>query len=80
VAFVGTIGARYERQPSDTIGTPNLVPLIDYTDIDDLIAGPLHNCLLVAIELDECAKMLPEFSHPERRSRSVRYAAVQPVQ
>jgi tRNA G18 (ribose-2'-O)-methylase SpoU len=65
-AFVGTIGARYQRQPSDAIGTPNLVPLIDYTDIDDLITRLPHDCLLVVIELHECAKMLPEFSHPER--------------
>ncbi len=66
-AFVGTIGARYQRQPSDAIGTPNLVPLIDYTDIDDLITRLPHDCLLVAIELHECAKMLPEFSTQSAR-------------
>jgi hypothetical protein len=38
-AFIGTIGARYQRQPSDTLGTPNHVPLIHYTDVDDLITN-----------------------------------------
>lgn len=65
-AFVGTIGRRYKRQGSDTIGTANHVPLIHYSDIDDLIEHLPSSCPLVAVELDECAKMLPEFSHPER--------------
>jgi len=65
-AFVGTIGARYKRQASDTPNTANHVPLMHYTDIDDMIDHLPYSCPLVAVELDECAKMLPEFSHPQR--------------
>lgn len=65
-AFVGTVGRRYVRQSSDTPGTPNHVPLFHYTDFDDLVAHIPHGCPIVAVELDECAKMLPEFSHPQR--------------
>lgn len=65
-AFIGTVGARYEHQGSDTPGTPNHVPLIQYADIDDLITHLPHDCPLVAVELDESAKMLPDFWHPPR--------------
>lgn len=65
-AFVGTIGRRYKTQSSDTPHTANHVPLIHYTDLDDMISHLPHSCPLVGVELDECAKMLPEFSHPER--------------
>lgn len=65
-AFVGTIGLRYQRQGSDTPGTPNHLPLIHYSDFDDMLAHLPHSCPLVAVEMDECAKSLPEFSHPQR--------------
>lgn len=65
-AFVATIGKRYQRQSSDTPGTTNHVPLLHYSDFDDLIEHLPHSCPIVAVELDECAKMLPEFSHPPR--------------
>jgi tRNA G18 (ribose-2'-O)-methylase SpoU len=65
-AFLGTIGARYTRQPSDTVGTPNHVPLIHYSDIDDLINHLPYGCPLIGVELDGRAKPLPEFSHPPR--------------
>jgi tRNA G18 (ribose-2'-O)-methylase SpoU len=65
-AFIGTIGRRYQRQGSDTPGTANHVPLIHYADLDDLIAHLPHGCPIVGVELDDRAKMLPEFSHPQR--------------
>lgn len=65
-AFVGTVGARYRKQASDTPNTTNHVPLIHYTDFDDLLEHLPANCPLIAIELDECSKTLTEFSHPER--------------
>lgn len=65
-AFIGTIGERYKYQPSDTLGAANHIPLNHYTDLDDLIKHLPQGCPLVAVELDECAKMLPEFCHPER--------------
>ena len=65
-AFIGTIGARYKRQASDTAGTPNHIPLVHYTDFDDLTAHIPHGCSIVAVELDDRAKALPEFCHPPR--------------
>lgn len=65
-AFLVTIGQRYKRQASDTPGTPNHVPLIHYSDIDDLIEHLPESCPLVAVELDNRAKMLPDFKHPQR--------------
>lgn len=66
-AFIGTVGgARYQRQASDTPGTPNHVPLIHYTDFDDLIEHVPHGCPVIGVELDDRAKSLAEFSHPPR--------------
>lgn len=65
-AFVGTIGARYLKHVADTPNTPNHLPLVHYSDIDDLIEHLPHSCPLVAVELDACAKPLPEFFHPQR--------------
>lgn len=65
-AFVGTIGARYKQQASDTPHTTNHIPLVHYNDIEDLIEHLPFSCPLVGVELDECAKELPEFSHPQR--------------
>jgi tRNA(Leu) C34 or U34 (ribose-2'-O)-methylase TrmL len=65
-AFVGTVGARYRRQASDTPNTTNHVPLLHYSDFSDLRQHLPANCPLVAVELDPCSKLLTEFSHPER--------------
>lgn len=65
-AFVGTIGARYKRQASDTPNTANHVPLINYSSLDDLIDHLPYSCPIVAVELEDRAKPLPEFWHPER--------------
>ena len=65
-AFVATVGRRYERQASDTAGTTNHIPLVHYSDIEDLVAHLPFSCPLVGVELDERAVPLPEFSHPER--------------
>lgn len=65
-AFVGTVGARYKLQASDTPHTTNHIPLVHYTDIDDMINRLPFSCPLIAVELDDCAKSLPEFWHPPR--------------
>lgn len=65
-AFVGTIGMRYKQQASDTPNTAKHVPLIHYNDLDDLVKHLPYSCPLIGIELDECAKDLTEFTHPER--------------
>lgn len=65
-AFVATIGRRYQKQASDTPGTPNHVPLLHYADLDDLLEHLPHSCPLVGVELAEGSKPLPRFSHPPR--------------
>lgn len=65
-AFVATIGRRYRPQSSDTQRVPNHIPLIHYNDFDDLLAHLPYSCPIVGVEVDHRAKMLNEFSHPER--------------
>lgn len=65
-AFIATVGARYERQSSDTPGTANHIPLQHYSDLDDLVAHLPHSCPLIGVELAESAVPLPAFPHPQR--------------
>lgn len=65
-AFIFTIGARYERQASDTLQTPNSIPLFRFADVSDLLEHLPHGCPLVGVELDEGAVDLHEFRHPLR--------------
>lgn len=65
-AFLGTIGARYAKQPSDTPNAANHIPLVQYDDLDDLKRHLPHNCPLVGVELTEHAPQLHQFAHPPR--------------
>lgn len=64
-AFVFTVGRRYRQQASDTPKTPYQMPLLHYTDIDDLIEHLPHAAPLVGVELDPRASRLDKFAHPE---------------
>ncbi|WPH57748.1 RNA methyltransferase, TrmH family [Mycobacterium phage WXIN] len=64
IAFLGTVGRRYEKQASDTPNTPNKVPLVHYSDIDDLVEHLPYGCPLVGVELDERSVPLSRFCHP----------------
>ena len=65
-AFIATIGARYQKQASDTPGAANHIPLINYTDVDDLIEHLPFSCPLVGVELDPRARNLASYAHPQR--------------
>lgn len=65
-AFIGTVGARYQKQAADTPGTENHVPLIHYSSIDDLVEHLPFSCPLIGVELDDRAIALPQFAHPPR--------------
>lgn len=65
-AFVFTVGARYRRQASDTTNTPTVLPLLHFTDIDDLIRHLPHACPLVGVELDPRATRLNDYKHRPR--------------
>ncbi len=61
-----TIGARYERQASDTMNSTRHTPLWRFDDIDHFFAAMPRESLLVGVELAENAKPLADFPHPER--------------
>ena len=65
-AFIFTVGRRYERQSSDTVGATRHVPLYNYADMDDLIRHLPDGCPLVGIEFLREATPLRRFHHPER--------------
>lgn len=65
-AFVATVGARYERQASDTTKTWRHTPLVHYRDMDDLIEHLPHACPLVGVELDPRAESLTDYRHMDR--------------
>lgn len=63
-SFVYTIGARYERQASDTTKTSRHIPLIHFDDIEDLHKHLPYGAPLVGVELDPRAEPLATFEHP----------------
>ncbi len=65
-SFVYTIGKRYEHQSSDTMMTPNHLPLFHYNDLDDLVDHLPHGAPLIGVELTPNARPLSRFVHPER--------------
>jgi tRNA G18 (ribose-2'-O)-methylase SpoU len=65
-AFVFTVGARYERQASDTPKTPQNIPLHHYRDVNDLVTHLPWSCPLVGVELDPRATELTGYRHPAR--------------
>lgn len=65
-SFLGTVGHRYTRQPSDTLKATHQTPLVHYADLDDLIAHLPHGCPVVGVELDPRAVPLHQFVHPLR--------------
>lgn len=65
-SFVFTIGHRYERQASDTVGAPYCVPFFAYQDLDDFNDHRPYGGPLVGVELAPNARPLETFVHPRR--------------
>lgn len=65
-AFIFTIGKRYPQQASDTVKAWRHVPMMEFASADDFLAHRPFDCQLVVVELDERAKPISEFAHPER--------------
>lgn len=63
-AFLALVGARFERQASDTGAAFLSTPLHRYPTMDDLIAHLPFGCRVVGVELDAAAVPLDEFTHP----------------
>lgn len=65
-AFIFTIGRRYVPQASDTVKSWRHVPLFTYQTFADFYANLPHDCQLVGVELDQRARPLESFQHPQR--------------
>jgi tRNA G18 (ribose-2'-O)-methylase SpoU len=65
-AFLFTVGRRYTKQASDTVAAWRHVPLYNYVTFDDFYRAIPFDCQLVGIELDDRAKPLSTFRHPQR--------------
>ncbi len=64
--FIFTIGRRYKYECTDTNKTWKSVPLYNYQDFDDFKKHLPYDCKLVAVELNERARNLKNYIHPER--------------
>ena len=65
-SFIFTIGHRFHWHASDTMNTPNHVPLFQYSSIEEFYQNLPHSSILVAVEMDGDAVPLKSYSHPER--------------
>lgn len=66
-SFIAAIGSRYPIQVSDTLKTHRHLPIFQFTTFEEFNKYMIpHDCQLVGVELDERAKDLREFVHPER--------------
>lgn len=65
-AFIFTAGRRYPRQASDTVKAYRHVPMFEFADTNALWDAIPHDCVPVAVELDERARSIDNYVHPER--------------
>mgnify|MGYP001581017708 CR=1 FL=1 len=65
-AVLFTVGARYKKQSSDTPRTDCKIPLLHFTDIDDLVAHLPAACPLIGVEMADQAKDLWAYIHLPR--------------
>jgi len=69
-SFIFTVGRRYSLKKdvgiADTVKAWRSIPLMHFDTVDHLIEGLPYSTPLIGIELDDRAKMLSEFTHPER--------------
>ena len=64
--FLAQIGRRFRYQCSDTLHSERHVPMLEYQSFEDFFAHLPYDCRLVGVELDDAAKELTGFRHPER--------------
>ncbi len=64
--FIFTIGARYPKQPSDTVKAYNHIPLWQFDDFVSFQKVMPKDSYLICVEQNEKSKKLNTFVHPER--------------
>lgn len=65
-AYVFTVGRRYHRQASDTGDAAGQIPMYYYETIHQLAQSLPFGTRLVGVELDDKARPLQKYCHPER--------------
>lgn len=65
-SFLFTIGRRYKPQSSDTMKTWRHLPIYNYQTFDSFKDNLPFDCMLVAVEINDCAIDLSRFKHPDR--------------
>lgn len=65
-SFIFTIGARYQRQPSDTSKAWRSIPLLNFPTFEAFSDGRPFAAPLVGVELSERSVPLASFSHPKQ--------------
>lgn len=63
-AFVGTIGARYHRQSSDTMQTPRHLPVFHWQTVEEFWAHIPLGCQPVGVEISDRARPISDWTHP----------------
>lgn len=64
--FIFTVGRRYRLQSSDTYKAYCHIPLFQFPDLGSFHGGIPYDCQLVGVEIEEGAKQLIDFVHPQR--------------
>lgn len=64
-SFIFTIGRRYQRQSSDTCDSAGQIPLYHYYSFESFLDNRPRGARIVGIEIDETARPLKNFVHPE---------------
>lgn len=65
-SYVFTVGKRYVRQCSDTPHTDRHIPLLHFTDVDDLVDHLPFGSPLVGVEMADRAVPLAAYQHRQR--------------
>lgn len=65
-SFLFTVGRRMMKQASDTTKSHRHIATYNYKDLIDLKEHLPFGCQLIGIEMDERAKSLDQFIHPEQ--------------
>src|SRR5258708_33147426 len=63
--FIFSVGARYDKQPSDPTKASRHVPLYHHADMEALKSHMPQGAELVFVEQAEGSVNLPDFAHPE---------------
>jgi len=64
--FIFTIGRRYKRQASDTTNSSHHIPLFEYVNFDSFKSNLPKMSRLVAVEIDNEARLLNSYIHPKQ--------------